>query len=264
MQILVDLVTNATMQAWIWGPLMGVVFGALFAGLTRQPAVGAPVTVIQTTNIFIRNTVPNRASNGGADGMGGVLLGAVLGLIFVVWNYAVHIELVHYWLWVVFSTVLSFCLTVSFVSLVKGQFTSGSWGVYVATPLVLLAGCGYVIDLAKTVFDPQLTQLALQYNFLKFYTTALSPYGRSLMLSHVIGVSIAFLIMVFTGVALLHYLALMNQRSLGVLHGFWVYLARITLSFSGKAWFILLAGCLLFAYLAVAPWAIPMWITRQV
>lgn len=262
MQILVDLVTNATMQAWIWGPLMGVVFGALFAGLTSQPTTGVPVTVIQTTNIFIRNTIENkRASNGGPDGIGGVFIAAGLGLLFVVWNYVIHIELVHYWLWVVLSTVLSFCLTISFVSLIKGQFTSDSWGIYVAIPLALLAGCGYVIDLAKTVVDPDLTRLALQYNFWEFYTKGLSPYGRSLMISHVVGISITFIIMVFTGVALLHYLALMNQRSLGFLHGFWVYLTRITLFFSGKAWFFLMAGGLLFAYLSVAPWAIPTWMT---
>ena len=129
-------------------------------------------------------------------------------------------------------------------------------------PIVLLAGCGYIIDLAKKVIDPNLPSLAVQYSFLDFYMKVLSPYGRSLAVSHVLGIGIAFLVIIFTGVALLHYLALMNQRSLGLLHGFWVYLTRITLFFSGKAWFFLMGGGLLLAYLLVEPWAIPNWMTR--
>ena len=121
MQILIDLATNATMQAWIWGPLMGVVFGVLFSGLTNSPAIGAPVTVIHTKKVFVQNINVNRSPSGsGSDSIAPFFIVAGIGLLFVVWNYVVYIELIHYWLWVILSTVLSFSLAIIVVSLIRG------------------------------------------------------------------------------------------------------------------------------------------------
>ncbi|WP_325437968.1 hypothetical protein [Pseudomonas nitroreducens] len=262
MQVLLDLVTNATMQAWIWGPIMGVVFGALFAGLTSQPSTGAPVTVVQTKNVFVHNINVNKSSASSSEGMGAVLIAATAGLLFIAWKYAVHVDIIHYWLSAALWTILSFSLAIAFVSLLKGQFTSASWLTYLGLPVMFLGGCGYLITAARSFFPAEATQLALQYNFINFYTKALSAYGRSFMISHVVGMMITFVVMMFTGVALLHYLALMNQRSIGVLHGFWVFLTRITLFFSGKSWLVLMGTALIVAYLLIEPWAVPTWITQ--
>ncbi|MDT6919025.1 hypothetical protein [Pseudomonas atacamensis] len=266
MQTILDLIANATMQAWIWGPLMGVVFGALFAGITNSPAVNAPVTVTQTRTTFVTNIVVNqRRSGSGDDGSGAVaiLIAAGLGMIFVVWKYAIHIELVHYCLWALLSTLLSFSMTTALVSLIKGQFTSSSWCIYIAAPIVILAVCGRLLMLAKASFDHELTRLASQHTFWDFYAHSLSSYGQSLMIFQVLGVVLIFLVMVLTGVALLHYLALMNQRSYGPLQGFWMFLTGATMFFSGRLWFFVMAAGLGLSYVLIEPSLMPTWATQR-
>lgn len=266
MQTILDLIDNATMQAWIWGPLMGVVFGALFAGVTNSPTVNAPITVSQTRKTYITKIVVNQQRSGSGDDASGViavLIAAGLGLVFLVWKYAIHIDLVHECLWALLATLLSFNLTIALVSLVKGQFTSSSWSVYIAAPIAILAACGRLLLLAKASFDPELTQLASQRTFLDFYAHSLSAYGQSLMIFQVIGVALIFLVMVFTGVALLHYLALMNQRSYGPLQGFWMFLTGSTIFFSGKLWFFVMAAGLGLSYMAIEPSLVPTWATQR-
>lgn len=265
MQIFMDFVTNANLQAWIWGPLMGVLCGALFAGITNPPTINAPVTVVQTKQTFVTNITTNgrTTTSSGGDGAGAIFFGLAFGLMFVVWKYAVYVDLVHYYLWVSLSTVFAFTITTALVSLIKGQFTSGSWAVYIAAPIFILIGCGGIIGLAKSTIDPNLTTLASQNTFFDFYMRSLTDYGRSLMISHVFGMVVTLLVMVFTGVALLHYLALMNQRSYGPLHRFWMFLTGATMFFSGRAWLFFMVFGLLFAYLLIEPGSIPLWMTQK-
>ncbi|VVO11352.1 hypothetical protein [Pseudomonas fluorescens] len=265
MQIFMELVTNANLQAWVWGPLMGVLCGVLFAGITNPPTVNAPITVIQTKRTYITNVTTTGGSAGSTsgEGAGAIFFALAVGVMFLVWKYAIYIELVHYYLWMFLSTLLAFSMTTALVSLLKGQFTSASWAVFIVAPITILSGCGAVIALAKSSFDPELTQLASQHTFFDFYMHSLSAYGRSLMMSQVLGVAVTLLVMVFTGLALVHYLALMNQRSYGPLHGFWMFLTGATLFFSGRSWLFVLAFGLVLAYLLVDPGYIPVWMTKQ-
>jgi hypothetical protein len=267
MQIFSDLISNATLQAWIWGPIMGVIFGAIFAGLTTAPAVNAPVTVTQTTQKFVVNNVvihkrgPQTSKD--SSGAGALFLALGVGVIFLIWKYVMFIELVHYVLGLLLCTVLSFSLTIALVSLIKGQFTSGTWAIYIACPLLILASCGGLLRLAKVSLDPNLTQLAAQHTFLEFYMQALSAFGRSLVICQMIGMAIISLVMACTALALLHYLALMNQRSYGVLQKFWMGLTRMTIFCSGKAWLFLLMTGLVVAFLLIEPRAAPTWMTPR-
>ncbi len=267
MQTILDLISNATMQAWIWGPLMGVLFGVIFAGVTNPPTVNEPVTVIQTTQKFItNNVVVNQPRSGNTSDSGGAVaiwIAMALGVIFLVWMYAIHVELIHYCLWALLTTLLSFSVTTALVSLLKGQFTSNSWGIYIVAPMVILAGCGRLLVLAKDSFNPKLTELAAQHAFFDFYKNSLSEFGRSLVICQMFGMVLIFLVMICTGVALLHYLSLMNQRSYGPLRGLWMFLTRVTMFFSGKSWFFLLVGGLVLSYLLIEPGSIPTWITQE-
>jgi hypothetical protein len=267
MQEIVELINDATMQAWIWGPLMGVVFGALFAGVTNPPTVNQPVTVIQTTQNFITTKVVVKQQNGGSNNDSGgavvIMIGLGLGVIFLVWQYAIHFQLIHHYLWVLLSTVLSFSLAAALMSLAKGQFTSSSWSVYIAAPMAILAGCGVLLNLAKASFDPKFTQLASQLKFTDFYMKSLSDSERSLVICQMAGMTLILFVLVCTGIALLHYLALMNQRGYGPLRGFWIFLTRITMFFSGKPWFFLLVGLLALSYLLIEPSLIPTWMAQK-
>ena len=268
MQTFFELVENATLQAWIWGPLMGVILGAVFTGLTGAPAVNAPLTVNQTRYVYNTRVIVNQNHSGsrGADDNGaifGVFIAAGIGLIFLVWKYAIHVDLVHEYLWMLLSTLLGFCVTAALLSLINGQFTSGSWALYILAPIMLLCVCGHHLWLAKASLDPELTRLASTNTFMDFYFKRLSHFGQQLMICQVLGVAVVFLVMLFTGLALLHYLALMNQRSPGRLQGFWMFLTGITRGFSGRLWLFVLAAGLVLSDMLIEPGLIPTWLTRQ-
>ncbi|HAB02944.1 MAG TPA: hypothetical protein DCE25_08455 [Pseudomonas sp.] len=266
MQTMLDLIHNATLQAWIWGPLMGVILGALFAGLTSAPTVNAPVTVSQTKNVYLTKVIVTdpRASSGDDDkGTMVILIGAGLGLAFLVWKYAVHFDEVHNGLMGLLLTLLAFSLTTAVVSFFKGQFTSSSWALYIAAPCSILVACAALLSLARVSFDPALTPLATQHTFLSFYTQGLSSYGQIFMMFQVLGVALIFLVMVFTGVALLHYLALMNQRSYSPLQGLWIFLTGLTLAFSGARWLFVMALLLGLSALLIEPGLMTKWVTQR-
>ncbi|MNJ40470.1 hypothetical protein D3C77_353670 [compost metagenome] len=258
-----NLIENATLQAWIWGPLMGVVFGALFAGLTNSPTVNAPVTVSQTKNVYITKVVVNHPRSQSSDDASGglaLLIAAVFGLAFMVWKYTIYFDYVHDCLWTLLATLLAFSLTAALVSLCKGQFTSSSWAVYIFSPIAIFAACSGLLTLAKSTFDPGLTQLALKHTFWDFYAHSLSTYWQLFIVFQILGVALVFLVMVFTGVALLHYLALMNQRSYGQLQGFWMFLTGVTMVFSGRLWLLFMGVLLGISLILIKPTFMLAWV----
>lgn len=183
-------------------------------------------------------------------------------MLFILWKYAIYVNEIHYYIGAVLFTTLSFGVAAIIVAYLKGQFTSEEWWFYLVSPLILLSGCVYLLDLAHSTFDPQITEVALQNNLWQFYAKALSEYGRNFMLAHVSGVVVLCLVIVFSFLALLHYLALMNQRSAGAMASVWFFLAKITMFFSGRAWLIVSGALLIISYMGIEPKAAASWLTK--
>lgn len=262
MEILADLFKDSIMQSMIFGPIMGVVFAALFSGLTKRPTAQVPVTVVQTRQVYEIRVIERRGRRSDSEEGGGILVAAGIAMLFVLWKYAIYVNAIHYHIEAVLLTALSFGIAAIIVAYLKGQFTSEEWWVYLVSPLILLSGCAYLLDLAHSTFDPQITKVALQNNLWQFYTKALSEYGRNFMLAHVLGVVVLCLVIVFSFLALLHYLALMNQRSAGTMADVWFFLARITMLFSGRAWLVVSGALLIVAYIGIEPKAAASWLTK--
>ena len=234
MELITELFNNSIMQSMILGPIMGVLFAALFAGLTQRPAGQTPITVVQTREVYITRVVNRRGQRSDAEEGGAILVAAGFGILFVLWKYAIYVNEIHQYIRLGLFTVLSFSATAILLSYLKGQFTSEEWWVYLISPMVLLVGCVYLLNLAHTTFDPEITKIALQDNFWRFYTKSLTEYGRNFMIMHVAGVIILCLVILFSFMALLHYLSLMNQRSDGVMSEVWFFVTRATMFFFGQ------------------------------
>lgn len=261
MELTLELFSNPIMQSMILGPIMGVVIAALFAGLNQSPTRQVPITVVHTHEVYVTRAVERRGQRSNSDEGGRILFAAGFALLFVLWKYAIYINEIHQFIGFGLLTVLSFSATAIFLSYLKGQFTSEEWWVYLVSPLLLLLGCLYLLNLAHSTFDPEITKLALQNNLWQFYTKSLTDYGRNFMFAHLGGVIVLCLVILFSFMALLHYLSLMNQRSTGAMSGIWYFITRATMFFSGKAWLVAATILFILAYIGIEPKAGASWLT---
>ncbi|WP_227368089.1 hypothetical protein [Halomonas sp. M20] len=263
MEVVLEFVHNPLAQSLLLGPLMGVIFATLLSGLTKSPGSQAPATVTQTKTIYVTKVVErNRPSNEVDSGIAFLIIGG-FSLIFVVWKYAIYFDAIQYYLAAVILSVLSFSVTTILVSLVKGQYTSDEWWFYTVVPIILLFVSIYILNLAKINFDPSIQQGALNNTFWTFYKDWLNEYGRNFMFTHVSGIAFLILAIIFIAFSSIHYLALMNQRSLGAMQKFWLFLTKYTSFFSGKAWLFFVIFLLFLSYLLINPDLIANWITRK-
>lgn len=267
MQTIWDLMTNAHMEAWVWGPLMGAVVGIMFAGFNAPLSEKAPVTVIQTTRVFVTTNivVHNKQDTGTSDSSsaGAIFFVLFIATLFLVWKYVVYVEYIRYALTALITTVLAFSLTAAILSIVKGQFNSNSWLLYIFAPMAALAANYFLLTLAANSLDPELPALAVKSTPFDFYLNQLSEYGRMLIIFQMLGMILILITTVCTAIVLIHYLALMNQRSPGSVQPFWTWLTRTTIFFSGKGWLVLMTGLVILVYVLIEPNCMPAWTNAQ-
>jgi hypothetical protein len=263
MELFSEILNNSFVQVMILGPSMGIIFGAFFAGLTQAPSSNIPLTVIRTREVYVTRMAEHRAKdsvkNSDNDVMS-ILIVFGIGLLFVIWKYAILVNTIHFYIAAALLAVLSFSITTALISFAKGHFTSKDWWLYIISPIIILSACVFLLNLAHTSFDPAITKGALENTFFQFYTKWLSSYGRSFMFFHVFGVILLCIAILFTSLALLHYLSLMNQRSSGITQGLWSLFARFTLFFSGKSWLVFTSILLIISFLTIEPTYISTWV----
>ncbi|MBB3059285.1 hypothetical protein [Microbulbifer rhizosphaerae] len=263
MELVSEFIHNPLAQSLLLGPIMGVIFAALFSGLTKSPEAQAPATVTQTRTIYVTKVVERRRSSNESDDGMGLLIAGGIALIFIIWKYAIYFDTVQYYLATSILSVLSFSATTIIISLIKGHYTSDEWWFYTVGPMILLCVSIYILNLARISFDPSIQQGALNNTFWTFYKDWLSEYGRNFMFAHVSGVVILALAILLIAFSLIHYLSLMNQRSPGLTQSFWFFLTKSTSFFSGKLWFLFVAFLLGAAYCLINPDLVANWMTRK-
>ncbi|WP_122679704.1 hypothetical protein [Pseudomonas viridiflava] len=265
MQPIWDLMTNAHMEAWIWGPLMGAIVGMAFAGFNAPPSEKAPVTVIQTTRVFVTTNIvvhnKQHTSTSDDSGAGAILLFSVIAMLFFIWKYVVYVEYIRYVFTVIITSVLAFSLTTAILSILKGQFNSSSWLIYILTPIAALATNYFLLNLSTNSLDPKLPTLAAATTPLDFYLNQLSEYGRMLILFQMLGMVLVLTSTVCMAFVLIHYLALMNQRSTSIVQPLWTWLTQATFLFSGRGWLVLTTAFIILAYIFIEPSYMPAWTT---
>lgn len=257
-----EWLNNSFTHSLLLSPLMGVLFGVLFAGLTKSFDTQSPATIVRTREVYRERMIykNNHQSNSTSDD-GGVLVALAFGLVILIWQYAVWASQIHLYLLFLIYGVFSFSITTTLISIIKGQFTSQEWWVYITFPLMFLAFSMYLLNQATVRFDSNLSQLASDTGWYKFYFKTLTDYGRSFMITHVAGVATLCLLVLVTTLIELHYLSLMNQRASGFMQGFWSAMVRLTGMFSGAKGFIFSTFLALTSFLLINEY-IAGWITK--
>lgn len=248
-----DMLSNSVLQSFVFSPLMGVFFGALFAGLSSKPTESAPRTVVETRVIYIeRHTKRRKNQNDGAE----IYIFAFL-LFCVAWQYLRFAPTVLFYVEMFLVSTMSFGLACFFVSALKAHYVDSGWVLRVIVPTTILAACLLVLAEAKSAITPDLTELANRSNVLEFFL-GLTQFGRFFSVFHVAGLSLLILIAVIGTLSLLHYLALMNLRTNSPLTGFWSFLTRFTFRFSGTGMYVI-AGVLLFVSAFMVDGTLAQW-----
>ncbi|MCS0253593.1 hypothetical protein NDI99_19535 [Vibrio alginolyticus] len=253
---LTELFNDSIMQSMLLSPLMGVVFAAIFSGLSSAPALGNATTVIITEERYRERIIDRREranSHSSADDAKGVLFFAIFALCFSIWKYATIYDQVLTWLAIAIFTVFAFSFTTIAISVVKGQYTSNDWWFYTLAPLVYLSACLFLVDLAYDAFDPKVQKIALETNVIEFYVHKLTDFGRKFMMLQLLGLFSLVLTLVLSALIQVHYLSLLNIRGYGRADFFWQWLAKMTVAFSKKGWVIFATVLLLLAFITLEP-----------
>ncbi|WP_194868653.1 hypothetical protein [Pseudoalteromonas sp. PPB1] len=254
-----EIFFNSTMQSFVFSPLMGVIFGALFTGLTSKPSNHAPKTVVETRRVYIERRYRNSRNSSNDDG-GGIFALLFL-LIFVLWKYVQVAPLIHEYIQTGLVTMSAFCFSGFLMSILRGQYTSHEWLERVFVPFCTLVMCFPLLSLAKEAITFDLVELANSSNIVEFYMDELSEYGRYFLMFQVIGICTLILLATLSTVTFVHYLALMNQRESGSLYYFWTWVTRVTSRLSGNGAYVILIILLVVTALLlngqIANWVTP-------
>jgi hypothetical protein len=262
MTAILEVLNNGLVQSMLLGPIMGVVFAAIFSGSTNSPPAQTTRTVIHTREVYVTKIVERRGTSRSNEDPMGLLVVLGLALLFVLWKYAIYVQQIQYWVAVALLFALAFGFAALAISFIKGQFTSEEWWGYLTPPMIYLAACLYLLNVGVESFDPRITEVALQNNLWTFYTKALTGYGRSLMLAHVFGMVVLCLVLLLSFFALLHYLALMSQRSYGWTAEAWFFVARATQRFATTPALVVIALLIVISYVGLEPSAAATWFSQ--
>ncbi|MBO0213019.1 hypothetical protein J0676_05935 [Vibrio sp. Vb2880] len=265
---LTEIINNSLMQSLLLSPLMGVVFAAIFSGLTSAPK-GSNATSVLVTRTVYRERVIYRNGGGGkhksnsSDDAMGVGIAAFGAMCFVVWKYATMYDQILAILCIATLTIISFAFTTIVISLIKGQYTSTDWYMYTLFPLAALFMCLYLVFFAFNSFDPRIQEEALKANVVDFYFKRLNEYGRNFMMAHIIGIVSMVFTLLATMLAQIHYLSLMNLRGAENSEGFWFWLAKLTSAMSRKRWLVGMIILLVMSYICLEPNLVATWLTNR-
>lgn len=213
-----SILTNSTLQAFLFSPLMGVVFAAVFSGSSRGQ--GELVTVHQKRITVVNNYYVNKSKRTQDDRDTLIFLG--LGMLFLIWLYSLHAEIVHQILILCFSTAFYFTLTSICIAYWKERIRGERWILVMMLPMFSLAFGLYLALEVNSQFPNYLSEIARQYGFVQFYIAGLNTNERIFLMDHTVG--ILFLsILAIQGVATsIHYAALMSSSPNGNTYREWV------------------------------------------
>lgn len=245
---------NSLVQSAIISPLVGTIFGVMFAGLNNPPSPAAPVTVKQTVIIFKQTIVVNQ--NGGnaqsRDDAAAYLIAMIVFVAGITWGYSRYsAEVLGYWLNGLFSAT-AFVLSAAIASAIRGQYSSREWGWYILTPIIGVGFSFYLVYLANAGVILDAREAAQSHGFIEFYFKVLDDKNRRWLILQIAGVFFGMLVTLIAAFRSVHYLALMNQRTAGKLSSFWYFLARITLFAGRTKGVVFLFVMAVMAYLALS------------
>lgn len=238
-------VRSSLTQSLLLSPLMGLVFGTAFSGLTGGEREKGTVSVKETVVIIKeRIIVRERSVAGGAhssdDPMGLVFLLAAA-VVFSIYMYAIHAESLIYYFSIIIFNVASFGFAALFVSALKGRLSQRDWLVYTIVPIgILLFGLVLLYN-AKLGMLSGAKEAAESVGAFKFYFNVLDERQKYWIVLQLTGMIVAVVFLFFSMVLVVHNISALQVVYDGMMRSFWRLVYSRTNAFSGKGTWIMLA-----------------------
>jgi|GEM_PF-408832 len=232
-------------QSLLLSPLMGVIFGTIFSGLTvgsrevGRASVRETIVIIKE-RIIIRERGSQNSAQSNDDPM--VLIFVLLAVAVVsTYLYAVYAELIIEYASVTAFNVIAFGFSALTVSAIKGRLNSGEWIAYTFIPIALVSCSLLLLYRANLGVLPGVKEAAESAGAVSFYFDVLDDKQRDWIIPQLFGLlgTVAFLF--FSIVLVVHNLAALQVVYDGFMQPFWRSVFMFTNAFSGKVAWVLLS-----------------------
>lgn len=253
---LLEVLGNSHFEAYLAGPLLGVLFGVIFNALGKRPgpdnADNTPRDVKREIDEHRQRSSakpevhhhhyhgPRSSSN---DDGGGVIFLAGLAMVVALFLFAAFLPQIAGTLYFFNTSVAMFCITAALLACLTGRFNTVDWWLQAVFPAIVSIGCFWLTVKARAAISPDVTVYAQSLladkplnvgtvlnAAVKFFTSLRNDYVQWMlfdMLAFVCVIAcaiLAFLRFVF-------YVSLSNAREGS--GGIWVWLALRTEKFGG-------------------------------
>lgn len=247
-------IRDSLTQSLLLSPLMGIIFGLVFSGLTGgKKEIGG--NSVKETLIIIRERIIIRENNvrgtsGSNDEPMALLIVLVAAAVVAVYLYSVYAEYVIYYssLWA--FNVITFGMSALVFSAIRGRLSSADWMIYTIIPVALVSFSLVLLYQARQGVLPGVREAAESAGAFKFYFNVLNDAQRDWVLPQLLGLVGTVVFLFFSTVLVLHNLSALQVVYDGVLRPFWRAVYILTNAFSGNAiliFLVILGGASYFA-----------------
>ncbi|MEN7430601.1 hypothetical protein VA599_07565 [Chromobacterium sp. TRC.1.1.SA] len=263
-----NVLGNSHFEAYWGGPLMGVIFAAIYEKLKKPPSnsdkIDSPpklleklkeerrIIIQQSTKIIIKE------KNAASDDSGAIIPIAIAGACLMFLGVA-YLHQISHALYTFSTAAASFSFTASILSYFGGRFNTKAWWLHTIIPALASIACFYITICAESAISPDVIKYAQDLlgeqslniglvisGAIKFMQNIRADYVQYIMfdLMAIILVACSSLIAFMQTT---HYIALTNAT--GAEESPWGWLAISTARFSKASTILLLFLLLTLAYL---------------
>lgn len=163
---LLEVLGNSHFEAYIGGPVAGVIVAAIFSGFGNPPNNGSGGQTPGNTYIQIVNRYEGKSqasqinTHTSKNGDASPMIGA--GLIFLLFGFlfAVYLPQISLSLYFAITSVATFSITTCLISLLSGRFNTFAWWQYTIFPTLISFGCFYVAMIAEKAVNIEVVNFA--------------------------------------------------------------------------------------------------------
>lgn len=204
-----NLIENTTLQAFLFSPIMGVLFSILFVG-SNQNNQTSGLSFVNQQKIIIKHHYHRTSTSNGNSDLSLELIAVVIAVLLMLWLYSSYAFEVQVSLIVSILMLLFFSVASTLIGYLKGTIIGIRWFISQLLPIIVLTFSFIIAHDVSNEFPEHIPALAQKYNVYHFYFDGLSKDERIFMFDHLSGMILLVILVLEAFAMILHNLALMK------------------------------------------------------